>query len=75
MEADQIFCFTGEAQWAKTALQAMDKKACCYNDFNQLVKDISIIAKPGDHILIMSNGSFGGIHGKILMALQNHSFC
>lgn len=74
-EADQIFCFTGEAQWAKIALQAMDKKACCYDDFNQLVKDISIIAKPGDHVLIMSNGSFGNIHGKILKTLQSRSFC
>ena len=26
-------------------------------------------ARPGDHILVMSNGSFGGIHGKLLDAL------
>jgi UDP-N-acetylmuramate: L-alanyl-gamma-D-glutamyl-meso-diaminopimelate ligase len=26
--------------------------------------------RPGDHILCMSNGGFGGIHGKLLAALQ-----
>jgi len=27
-------------------------------------------AQAGDHILIMSNGGFGGIHGKLLTALD-----
>jgi UDP-N-acetylmuramate: L-alanyl-gamma-D-glutamyl-meso-diaminopimelate ligase len=27
-------------------------------------------ARPGDHILIMSNGAFGGIHEKLIKALQ-----
>jgi UDP-N-acetylmuramate: L-alanyl-gamma-D-glutamyl-meso-diaminopimelate ligase len=26
-------------------------------------------ARPGDHVLCMSNGSFGGIHDKLLEAL------
>jgi UDP-N-acetylmuramate: L-alanyl-gamma-D-glutamyl-meso-diaminopimelate ligase len=26
-------------------------------------------ARPGDHVLCMSNGGFGGIHGKLLAAL------
>jgi UDP-N-acetylmuramate: L-alanyl-gamma-D-glutamyl-meso-diaminopimelate ligase len=26
-------------------------------------------ARPGDHILCMSNGGFGGIHAKLLQAL------
>ena len=72
LEADQVFCFTHDAQWAKTALDPLDKKASCYDDLDQLIKNIAIITKPGDHILIMSNGSFGGIHEKILSALQNH---
>jgi UDP-N-acetylmuramate: L-alanyl-gamma-D-glutamyl-meso-diaminopimelate ligase len=25
--------------------------------------------QPGDHVLIMSNGGFGGLHGKLLAAL------
>jgi UDP-N-acetylmuramate: L-alanyl-gamma-D-glutamyl-meso-diaminopimelate ligase len=71
VEADQVFCFSRDAQWAKAALNTLDKKASCYDDLHQLVQNISIIAKPGDHILIMSNGGFGGIHEKILIALQN----
>jgi UDP-N-acetylmuramate: L-alanyl-gamma-D-glutamyl-meso-diaminopimelate ligase len=27
------------------------------------------VAQPGDHILVMSNGGFGGIHQKLLQAL------
>jgi UDP-N-acetylmuramate: L-alanyl-gamma-D-glutamyl-meso-diaminopimelate ligase len=26
--------------------------------------------RPGDHALIMSNGGFGGLHGKLLAALE-----
>jgi UDP-N-acetylmuramate: L-alanyl-gamma-D-glutamyl-meso-diaminopimelate ligase len=27
-------------------------------------------ARPGDQVLVMSNGGFGGVHGKLLDALQ-----
>ena len=69
-EADQVFCFTRDAQWAKTALMPLTEKAECFDDMDQLVQTICSIAKPGDHILIMSNGGFGGIHEKILSTLQ-----
>ncbi|WP_292915107.1 UDP-N-acetylmuramate:L-alanyl-gamma-D-glutamyl-meso-diaminopimelate ligase [Nitrosomonas sp.] len=69
-EADQVFCFTRDAQWAKTALTPLAEKADCFNDMNQLVQAICGIAKSGDHILIMSNGGFGGIHEKILSVLK-----
>jgi UDP-N-acetylmuramate: L-alanyl-gamma-D-glutamyl-meso-diaminopimelate ligase len=29
-------------------------------------------ARPGDHVLMMSNGGFGGIHAKLLDALHRH---
>jgi UDP-N-acetylmuramate: L-alanyl-gamma-D-glutamyl-meso-diaminopimelate ligase len=34
-----------------------------------LVAAIVKAARPGDHVLCMSNGSFGGIHDKLLAAL------
>ena len=34
-----------------------------------LVSAVVAEARPGDHIIIMSNGGFGGIHGKLLAAL------
>jgi UDP-N-acetylmuramate: L-alanyl-gamma-D-glutamyl-meso-diaminopimelate ligase len=33
------------------------------------VQAVSKAARPGDHILVMSNGGFGGVHGKLLDAL------
>ncbi|NHX33559.1 UDP-N-acetylmuramate:L-alanyl-gamma-D-glutamyl-meso-diaminopimelate ligase, partial [Escherichia coli] len=30
-------------------------------------------AQPGDHILVMSNGGFSGIHGKLLAGLKAKS--
>ena len=35
-----------------------------------LVKDLADEALPGDHVLVMSNGGFGGLHGKLLAELN-----
>ena len=32
---------------------------------------VAAAARPGDHVLCMSNGGFGGIHGKLLAALKS----
>ena len=44
-------------------------KAHAFDDLEELVLAISKEAQPGDHILVMSNGGFGGIHQKILNAI------
>ena len=36
-----------------------------------LVAAIVKAAQPGDQILVMSNGGFGGIHDKLLAALKH----
>lgn len=71
VQADQVYCFTRDSQWAKAAMDPLGEKAHCYDDLNLLVRNISVITKPGDHILVMSNGGFGGIHEKILLALRD----
>jgi UDP-N-acetylmuramate: L-alanyl-gamma-D-glutamyl-meso-diaminopimelate ligase len=38
---------------------------------DDILGDVVRQALPGDHILVMSNGAFGGIHEKIIKALQN----
>ncbi|WP_024871338.1 UDP-N-acetylmuramate:L-alanyl-gamma-D-glutamyl-meso-diaminopimelate ligase [Tolumonas lignilytica] len=44
------------------------------HDINHLVDMLVAEAKPGDHILVMSNGGFEGIHGKLLAKLtQQHT--
>jgi UDP-N-acetylmuramate: L-alanyl-gamma-D-glutamyl-meso-diaminopimelate ligase len=44
-------------------------RAKAFDDLNALVAAVAKEAKPGDHILVMSNGGFGGVHQKILKAL------
>jgi UDP-N-acetylmuramate: L-alanyl-gamma-D-glutamyl-meso-diaminopimelate ligase len=44
-------------------------KAQAFDDLNALVNALAKEAKPGDHILVMSNGGFGGVHQKILKAI------
>jgi UDP-N-acetylmuramate: L-alanyl-gamma-D-glutamyl-meso-diaminopimelate ligase len=38
-------------------------------DIDELVRTLAAAAKAGDHVLIMSNGGCGGLHGKLLQAL------
>jgi UDP-N-acetylmuramate: L-alanyl-gamma-D-glutamyl-meso-diaminopimelate ligase len=47
-----------------------DYRAAAFDDLSALVKAVANEAKPGDHILVMSNGGFGGVHQKILTAIQ-----
>ena len=35
-----------------------------------LARELAAAARPGDHVLIMSNGGFGGLHGKLLAELR-----
>ncbi len=48
------------------ALAPLGARAGAYDDLQQLVTAIARDAKPGDHVLVMSNGGFGGVHQKIL---------
>ncbi len=45
-------------------------KAAVFEDLEQLIAAIVVVAQPGDHVVVMSNGGFGGIHEKLLTALQ-----
>ena len=40
-----------------------------HDDLDRMVDAIAAFARTGDHVLVMSNGGFGGVHGKILAAL------
>ncbi|HZN48880.1 MAG TPA: UDP-N-acetylmuramate:L-alanyl-gamma-D-glutamyl-meso-diaminopimelate ligase, partial [Ramlibacter sp.] len=56
--------------WDPTeALQPMGKKALVGRDIVELLEQVSAAARPGDHVLCMSNGGFGGIHAKLLERL------
>ena len=48
----------------------MGIKARSFETIEDLVRDVVALVRPGDHILCMSNGGFGGVHGKLLDALR-----
>jgi UDP-N-acetylmuramate: L-alanyl-gamma-D-glutamyl-meso-diaminopimelate ligase len=47
----------------------MGRQAVVCDSIAKLVAQIVAVARPGDHILCMSNGGFGGVHGKLLEVL------
>lgn len=44
--------------------------ASCFQSIDDIVQRACELVSPGDHILVMSNGGFGGIHNKLLEALE-----
>jgi UDP-N-acetylmuramate: L-alanyl-gamma-D-glutamyl-meso-diaminopimelate ligase len=46
-------------------------KAQAFDDLDSLVLAVAKEAKPGDHILVMSNGGFGGVHQKLLKTIAS----
>lgn len=73
-EADLVFCFSANLGWdVKEALQPIAAKAQVHEDLNALINAIVKVAKAGDQLLVMSNGGFGGIHQKLLDALNSNS--
>jgi len=71
-EADLVFGFGSVAAlgWSLgDALAPLGARATSFEDLDALVAAIAAAARPGDQILVMSNGGFGGVHQKILAAL------
>jgi len=71
-DADLVFCYGANLGWdARGALAPLGEKALVSDDLNELVEAIAAAVCLGDHVLVMSNGGFGGIHEKLLNRLQN----
>jgi UDP-N-acetylmuramate: L-alanyl-gamma-D-glutamyl-meso-diaminopimelate ligase len=70
-DADRTFVYTAGLGWdAGAVFRAMGEKARCDDDLDRLVAAVSAESRPGDHVLVMSNGGFGGIHEKLLDRLS-----
>jgi UDP-N-acetylmuramate: L-alanyl-gamma-D-glutamyl-meso-diaminopimelate ligase len=68
--ADLAFCHSGGLDWdAAEALAPMGARAHVGKNIDQLVAQVVSAAQPGDHIVCMSNGGFGGVHERLLKAL------
>ena len=69
-EADLSFCHSGGLGWDATqALAPLGALATVSDSIDDLVRKVVAAARPGDHVLCMSNGGFGGVHTKLLDAL------
>lgn len=68
--ADLAFCHAGGLDWnARAALAPMGGRAQVADDMEQLLAQVKAAARPGDHLLCMSNGNFGAIHERLLAGL------
>ena len=69
-EADAVFCYANALGWdVGAALAPLGERSRTYAVLDDLVADVVAAARPGDHVLVMSNGGFGGVHQKLLEAL------
>jgi UDP-N-acetylmuramate: L-alanyl-gamma-D-glutamyl-meso-diaminopimelate ligase len=72
--ADRVYVYGAGLGWDANALFApLGAKARCSDDLEALIKAIAADARPGDHVLVMSNGGFGGVHDQLLQRLRSQS--
>jgi len=71
-DADRVILFQpADVDWnMETVVQSLNGKAMLYHDVDEIIQQVVENAADKEHILIMSNGGFGGIHEKLLIALQ-----
>ncbi len=68
--ADQVYCYAAHLDWdVAGAMAPLGPKARVFEDLDALVASVAADARSGDHVLVMSNGGFGGVHGKLLARL------
>jgi UDP-N-acetylmuramate: L-alanyl-gamma-D-glutamyl-meso-diaminopimelate ligase len=68
--ADLSICHAGGLDWsASEALKPMGERAQVAHTIDEVLAQVVAAALPGDHIVCMSNGGFGGVHARLLTAL------
>ena len=69
--ADRVFIYQSpEVRWDVTeAMQPLGSLAVVHADLAELIQALVGEARAGDHLVLMSNGSFGGLHERLLAAL------
>jgi UDP-N-acetylmuramate: L-alanyl-gamma-D-glutamyl-meso-diaminopimelate ligase len=69
--ADLAFCHSGGLDWdAAAALAPLGARAQVAPNISTLVTQVLAAAQPGDRVVCMSNGGFGGIHDQLLAGLR-----
>ena len=69
--ADAVYFHASGLEWDPVGLfQGIGRSVRAATSVDALVGEIAKEARSGDYIVVMSNGGFGGIHGKLLAALR-----
>ena len=69
-EADLVHCYANALGWDPgQALAPLGTRATVHHQLEALVDELAAVLRPGDHVLIMSNGGFGSIHEKLIARL------
>ena len=72
-QADLAFCHAGGLDWdASAALAPMGQRAQVADNLDELLAQVMAAVQPGDQLVCMSNGGFGGIHARLLEALRSN---
>jgi UDP-N-acetylmuramate: L-alanyl-gamma-D-glutamyl-meso-diaminopimelate ligase len=72
LDAQQVWLYQGpDVKWDVDSLaNELGAQARVHKNIDEMVNTLAQSLKPGDHVLIMSNGGFGGIHAKLLAKLK-----
>ncbi len=77
-KADEVIFYQPPQQDSEQTWDLQDvtttlgEHAQCFSDIDSIIHYLASHAHAGDHILIMSNGGFGGIHQRLLQTLEQH---
>ena len=71
-QADRVWMYQGpDVKWdVAGAVASLGAKVSVATQLDSLVESLKSELRSGDHVLIMSNGGFGGVHGKLLDVLR-----
>lgn len=70
-QADMVVCKNTAVDWGLANLLAQfDQPTALYEDVDSLIRHLVPQLKAGDHVVVMSNSSFGGIHSKLIQAIE-----
>lgn len=72
-QADMVVCKTTETDWGLShILSEFKQPTALYNDVDTLVTQLVPKLHAGDHVVVMSNSGFDGIHKKLLDAIEKN---
>ncbi|MGH8395742.1 MAG: UDP-N-acetylmuramate:L-alanyl-gamma-D-glutamyl-meso-diaminopimelate ligase, partial [Pseudomonas sp.] len=71
-DADQVVWYApANLGWDLPAIAALcTVPSICRDSLEGIIEHVKHQARPGTHVVIMSNGGFGGLHGKLAEALK-----